>query len=65
MTDNSRRVTLSNGTMKRLGKFAKPFESPEDCIKRIVNCDCVQEEMKKPVTNDKKNEDDVTDNEME
>ena len=42
-----KRVTLPETTMNGLAKFAKPFESPEDCISRMINCGCVQNEMEK------------------
>ena len=41
------RVTLSKNTMNGLSKFAKPFESADDCLKRILNCKCIQNEVKK------------------
>ena len=44
---NGKRITLPKETLNGLAKFAKPFESPEDCINRMIKCDCVQNEMKK------------------
>ena len=42
-----KRVTISENTVKGLAKIAKPFESPEDCIQRILSCKCVRNEMAK------------------
>lgn len=42
-----KRITLPKETMKDLSKFAKPFETPEDCISRMIKCDCIQGEMEK------------------
>jgi hypothetical protein len=41
------RITISQETKNGLAKFAKPFESEDDCLKRILSCSCVQDEMKK------------------
>jgi len=40
-----KRVTIPENTLKDLAKMAKPFESPEDCIKRILSCKGVKKEM--------------------
>lgn len=50
---NGKRITLPKETIKGLAKFAKPFESPEDCINRMIKCDCVQNEMEKQKKNPK------------
>ena len=41
------RITISQETKNGLAKFAKPFESADDCLKRILSCSCVQDEIKK------------------
>ena len=49
---NTNRVTLSKGTINKLKKMGEPFESVDDCLKRILSCDCIQREMKKQQEND-------------
>ena len=46
------RVTLSDDTINQLEKVGKPFESVDDCLKRVLSCDCVQKEMKKDVVDE-------------
>ena len=43
--NGSKRVTLSTGTIDKLKPISKPFESLEECIERLANCDCIQNEM--------------------
>ena len=40
------RITLSNETKNELAELAKPFETPDECINRLLSCNCVKEEMK-------------------
>jgi len=49
---NTNRVTLSKGTVNKLKKMGEPFESVDDCLKRILSCDCIKREMKKQQEND-------------
>jgi len=44
---NTNRITLSKGTVNKLKKMGEPFESVDDCLKRILSFDCIQKEMKK------------------
>ena len=41
------RITLSDDTKNGLAKLAKPFESVDDCLQRVLTCKCVQKEMEK------------------
>lgn len=50
------RITISQETKDGLAKFAKPFESVDDCLKRLITCDCVQNEMKQSETNQEEKE---------
>ena len=45
----SERINISPETKNGLSQFAKPFESVDDCLKRIIQCDCLKDEMKKQV----------------
>ena len=49
---NTNRVTLSKGTVNKLKKMGEPFESVDDCLRRILSCDCIQREIKKQQEND-------------
>jgi len=44
---NKNRVTLSDNTIKQLKEVGEPFESVDDCLKRILGCDCIKNEMEK------------------
>jgi len=32
--------------------MGEPFESVDDCLRRILSCDCIQREIKKQQEND-------------
>ena len=55
---NGKQIRLSPDTMKELKKMGKPFESVDDCLQRLISCDCVQGEMKKQLEKDDDEEDD-------
>ena len=44
----TKNVRLDNDVMKTLAKARQDFESPNDCLKRLLSCACVQEEIKNP-----------------
>ena len=46
---NGKQVRLSPDTMKQLQTMGKPFESVDDCLQRLISCDCVKSEMKKQI----------------
>ena len=56
--NQGKRITLPKETVNGLAKFAKPFESPEDCISRMIKCDCIQGEMEKQSKNPKLEDED-------
>jgi len=43
----TKNVRLDNDVMKTLAKARQGFESPNDCLKRLLSCGCVQDELKK------------------
>ena len=43
----SKTVRLQDATLEKLGKMAKPFESPNDCIERILSGRSCTTEAKK------------------
>lgn len=43
MSQNSKTVRLTQGTMDKLEKVGKPFETPNECINRILDCTCDSE----------------------
>jgi len=42
-----KRVTLSEETKNGLAEVAQPFETPDECINRMLSCACVKKELKK------------------
>lgn len=40
------RITISADTKDNLAKIAKPFEKFDDCIKRVLECSCIEKEIK-------------------
>ena len=42
-----KRVTVSDDTIQKMEPLAKPFESVDDCLQRILECSCIKKEMKK------------------
>lgn len=44
------RITISPETKDGLAKFAKPFESIDDCLKRLITRDCIQNAIKQSET---------------
>lgn len=52
MSQNSKTVRLTQDTMDRLEKVGKPFETPNDCINRVLDGNCVSESK----TNNEKTE---------
>ncbi len=39
------RVTISTDTKASLAKMAKPFESVDECLKRLISLECVKNEI--------------------
>ena len=52
----SKNVRLDNDVINSLAKTRLGFESPNDCLRRLLSCSCVQEEMKKPKKNQEESE---------
>ena len=52
----SKNVRLDNDVIKSLAKTRQGFESPKDCLRRLLSCSCVQEEMKKSNTQTEESE---------
>ena len=54
-----KRVTISPDTKDSLAKMAKPFETIDECLQRLISCECVKNKMESPEN------DDVADSEEE
>ena len=39
------RVTISQDTKNSLSKIAKPFESVDDCLQRLISFECVKNKI--------------------
>lgn len=43
----SKNVRLDNDVITTLASVRRGFETPNDCLKRLLSCDCVQKEINK------------------
>ena len=41
-----KQIRLSQDTMSELKKIGEPFETVDDCLKRVLGCSCVKKEMR-------------------
>ena len=44
--NQSKQVRISGETLEKLKTVGQPFESIDDCLKRVLGCSCVTTEMK-------------------
>ena len=42
------RVTISPDTKASLSKMAKPFETVDECLQRLISCECIKNEIESP-----------------
>lgn len=47
MSQQGKQIRLDKDAMKKLEEVGRPFESVNDCVKRVLSCSCVKEEMNK------------------
>ena len=43
---NGKQVRISGETLEKLKTVGQPFESVDECLKRVLGCSCVSDEMK-------------------
>ena len=51
---NGKQARLSPEVMKKLKDVGQPFETVDDCLKRVLGCSCIKEEMTEKQDNEDK-----------